>query len=230
MTNKPYSYKEKPRRSWFFWIFLILIVLLIGLWLLGYGPWGRHCKTAAANASNNAGAMLPQAAPTLGTPVVNSPTQAFAAEAAKAAIVPDSVAPAVVTGTSTSATTASAPTPSAPVAVVDSKSSTAPEVNIYFNINKTDTPSTVHDSLQPIVAFVKNAAQAKIQLTGLHDPSGSTSKNLRLANERSKAVQTQLQAMGVADVRIEILTPSESTGTGKPSEARRVEVRVVTAK
>lgn len=227
MKNTPNAYQQKTRRNWFFWIFLLLIVLLIGLCLLGYGPWGRHCQANAPVAvatSNNTGSIQP--------PIASAPSAAAGAHSSSAA----PAAPAVVSSapseslptTSTSVNTSTSPAPAAAVATV--KVSAPPELNIYFNINKTETPTTVQDSLKPMVAYLNNHPQTTVQLTGLHDPSGSMPRNLQLANERSKAVQTQLQEMGVASNRIEILSPSQTTGTGQPKQARRVELRVVAAK
>ena len=65
---------------------------------------------------------------------------------------------------------------------------------------------------------------AKVDITGYTDKSGSLDKNLELAKERAKAVRDALKEAGVAADRINMKKPEAVTGDGDNKEARRVEI------
>ncbi|MCE2969925.1 MAG: OmpA family protein, partial [Burkholderiales bacterium] len=81
-------------------------------------------------------------------------------------------------------------------------------------------------SLAPIVAYLQANAGAKAVISGFHDPTGNRDANQDLAKNRAKAVREQLKAAGIAEDRIVLQKPQETTGTGTDPEARRVEVSV----
>lgn len=206
MTNNPTKNNQKSGLSWYFWIALILLLSLICLWLMGYGPWGKFCKENAV--ANNAQVTQTSPVATVQSHIVPAaPVQAPVIAAASAI-------PAV---------------PAAAQAVSQAPLLTPakiPEARIYFRIDRKDVPPDVDKTLNEVVKYMQKNASSKVQLTGFHDASGSKEHNIELAMSRSGAVKTSLVGMGVTPERIEILKPSETTGTGQPSEARRVEVRV----
>jgi K(+)-stimulated pyrophosphate-energized sodium pump len=72
---------------------------------------------------------------------------------------------------------------------------------------------------------VKAVGEGKMAvLSGFHDTSGDPAKNAELAKQRAFAVRDALKALGVAEDKVELSKPAESTGSGSAAEARRVEV------
>ncbi|MDX1914699.1 MAG: OmpA family protein [Methylophilus sp.] len=97
---------------------------------------------------------------------------------------------------------------------------------LYFDIAKTNLPSTSNDSLAPIVAWLKAHPNTKAVISGFHDASGNKELNHQIAKARAKSTFDALVAAGVDAANIEMRKPTETLGTGDPKEARRVEVSV----
>ena len=57
-----------------------------------------------------------------------------------------------------------------------------------------------------------------------HDATGDAALNAELAKQRALAVRDALKGLGVAEDKIELKKPEETTATGSNAEARRVEV------
>jgi outer membrane protein OmpA-like peptidoglycan-associated protein len=122
---------------------------------------------------------------------------------------------------------APAPAPvAAPAAPVAAAVAPPPAANVYFGLDKTDLPGDVDQTLTQVVTYLKANDGAKALLSGFHDPSGDKAHNASLALNRARAVRAQLAKMGIADDRVVMAKPAETTGTGAPREARRVEVSV----
>lgn len=118
-----------------------------------------------------------------------------------------------------------APTP-APAPVAAPAPAALPFAKIYFELDKFYLPADANASLAPIVAYLQANAGAKAVISGFHDPTGNRDANQDLAKNRAKAVREQLKAAGIAEDRIVLQKPQETTGTGTDPEARRVEVSV----
>jgi outer membrane protein OmpA-like peptidoglycan-associated protein len=100
-----------------------------------------------------------------------------------------------------------------------------PEVaKLYFALGNDSLPIDSATTLDPIIAGLKRNGDVKAVISGFHDPSGNANKNKTLAKARAQAVHDALIAAGIDPIRIEMRKPQETTGTGDPAEARRVEV------
>ena len=72
---------------------------------------------------------------------------------------------------------------------------------------------------------VKAVGEGKVAvISGYHDASGDPAQNAELAKQRAFAVRDALKTLGVAEDKVELSKPAESTGSGSAAEARRVEV------
>jgi K(+)-stimulated pyrophosphate-energized sodium pump len=143
----------------------------------------------------------------------------------KPAAVAEVVAP-VVAPVAAAVAPAAVPTPPpvAPAAVVPAAS--IPAAKVYFDLDKTALPKDVDATLAEVQAYLKANGDAKAKIAGFHDPSGNKAHNEDLAKNRAKAVKTEFTKLGVAEDRLVMEKPMETTGTGDAKEARRVEVTV----
>jgi outer membrane protein OmpA-like peptidoglycan-associated protein len=115
--------------------------------------------------------------------------------------------------------------PAAAAAVADDGASVRVEngvVKFYFATGKADLAAGANEALADIVKGV--AAGQKAVVSGFHDATGDAAQNAELAKNRALAVRDALQALGVAEDRIELKKPEATQGTGSNAEARRVEV------
>jgi len=115
------------------------------------------------------------------------------------------------------------PVAAAPAPAVSSLPAAA---KIYFAVGSADLPGDAAATLAAIVAHAKANPNAKLAISGFHDPSGSQAVNEEVAKNRAKAVRDGLKNVGIAEERIELKKPQLTTGTGDAAEARRVEVSV----
>ena len=115
--------------------------------------------------------------------------------------------------------------PAAAAAVADDGASVRVEngvVKFYFATGKADLAAGANEALADIVKGV--AAGQKAVVSGFHDATGDAAQNAELAKNRALAVRDALQALGVAEDRVELKKPEATQGTGSNAEARRVEV------
>ncbi len=106
---------------------------------------------------------------------------------------------------------------------------TAPSISnakLYFGYDKANNPKDNDGSFSKIITYLKNNNSAKASIYGFHDPSGDHNYNRGLANRRAESVALIMMATGIQSHRLIVKHPVETTGTGKPSEARRVEVNI----
>ncbi len=102
-----------------------------------------------------------------------------------------------------------------------------PEIaKLYFGLGSSKFPQDTTLSLATIIAYLHKNNEAKAIITGFHDASGNVSWNKRLSNKRAATVSRLLQKAGIGINRIIIVKPAETTGSGIPKEARRVEVNI----
>jgi cytochrome c5 len=94
---------------------------------------------------------------------------------------------------------------------------------VYFDTGKAALTADGKGTVGAVVSALK-ATSDKVDVTGYTDKSGNLAKNLELAKDRAKAVRDALIAGGVAQDRINMKPPVETTGTGADKEARRVEI------
>lgn len=95
-------------------------------------------------------------------------------------------------------------------------------VKFYFASGKADLAAGALEALRDSVA----AAQAgkRLVISGFHDATGDAAFNAELAKQRAMAVRDTLVGAGVAEAKIELKKPEQTTGSGNAAEARRVEV------
>lgn len=101
-----------------------------------------------------------------------------------------------------------------------------PAAKLFFAGGKNDLPADAGDTLKSVLEYLKANAASKATISGFHDPSGDKAQNEELAKNRAKAVREALKAAGIEDDRIVMQKPQETTGSGDPAEARRVEVGI----
>jgi outer membrane protein OmpA-like peptidoglycan-associated protein len=95
-------------------------------------------------------------------------------------------------------------------------------VKFYFASAKADLAAGANEALADVVKGVAEGKKAVI--SGFHDATGDAALNAELAKQRAFAVRDALKGLGVAEDKIELKKPEETTATGNNAEARRVEV------
>ena len=95
-------------------------------------------------------------------------------------------------------------------------------VKFYFASAQADLAAGANEALAEVVKGV--AAGQKAVVSGFHDATGDAALNAELAKQRALAVSDALKALGVAEDKIELKKPEETTASGNNAEARRVEV------
>ena len=100
----------------------------------------------------------------------------------------------------------------------------ADPVKVYFAVNSVAVPAETAKMLEGIVTYAKASSSAMLGISGYHDKSGDQATNQELAKNRAMAVKALLLAAGVAEDRIQMAKPMETTGGSDDKEARRVEV------
>ena len=95
-------------------------------------------------------------------------------------------------------------------------------VKFYFASAKADLAAGAKEALAEGVKGVADGKMAVV--SGFHDATGDAALNAELAKQRALAVRDALKGLGVAEDKIELKKPEETTATGSNAEARRVEV------
>jgi outer membrane protein OmpA-like peptidoglycan-associated protein len=97
-------------------------------------------------------------------------------------------------------------------------------VKFYFATGKADLAEGAKDALKAAVEAV--ATGKALVVSGFHDSTGDAALNAELAKQRAFAVRDALLGLGVAQDKIELLKPENTSGSGSNAQARRVEVAV----
>jgi outer membrane protein OmpA-like peptidoglycan-associated protein len=118
---------------------------------------------------------------------------------------------------------ASAPVASQPAAAPITM---PPTVKVYFALGKFVPPTETPAHLADVVSYLKAHPDSKAVIVGYHDPSGNAAWNAVLAKRRAEAVQAALEQAGIAAGQTELHKPQDTTGSGDPAQARRVDVSV----
>lgn len=95
-------------------------------------------------------------------------------------------------------------------------------VKFYFAVGKADLATGAKQALADVIKGVLQGKKAVV--SGFHDATGDLAVNQELAKQRAFAVRDALKALGVAEDKIELKKPEETTASGSNAEARRVEV------
>jgi len=151
----------------------------------------------------------------VGTVVVKRIGAAKAAKAAPAATALASNAPAAPVANMAAAATA----PAADAASVRVENGI---VKFYFATAKAELAAGANEALADVVKGVAEGKKAVI--SGFNDATGDAAANAELAKQRAYAVRDALKGLGVAEDKIELKKPEDTTASGSNAEARRVEV------
>jgi K(+)-stimulated pyrophosphate-energized sodium pump len=99
-------------------------------------------------------------------------------------------------------------------------------VSFYFEVGQADAPAGAAQELAALVRFAQDNPNAKLGISGFHDSKGDPEKNAELAKTRARNVRDVLRAAGVAEDRIVMDKPVDTTGSADDRQARRVDVFV----
>jgi len=127
-------------------------------------------------------------------------------------------------GAQLAASSAPAPAQEAPKEAAKAVAPAALPAKLYFQVGKSALPADAMDTVKAVAELLAAKPEAKVDITGYTDKSGSLDKNLELAKERAKAVREALKGAGVAEDRINMKKPEAVTGGADNRDARRVEI------
>ena len=180
---------------------------IAALFLLSYCNKGSDAAKQAADGAKSAAATASTAA----------------ADAAKA--VADAAA---AKATTDSAAKQAATTAPAGSGVVGYLADGLPALKIYFESGKTAVAVEFDDNSKGLVEFLKANAGAKAVVSGYNDPTGNAAVNEELSKNRAKGIAAVLKAAGIAEDRMLLEKPANTTAGAALSneEARRVEVTI----
>ncbi len=104
----------------------------------------------------------------------------------------------------------------------------APSLKVYFDTGKTEVAGEFGAKAKDLVEFLKGNASAKAIVSGFNDPTGNAVANAELSKKRAQGVAAALKAAGVADDRVVLEKPADTTAGAAVSnaEARRVEITI----
>ena len=98
-------------------------------------------------------------------------------------------------------------------------------VKFYFASGKSEVAAGGKEALADVVKAVAGGKKAVV--SGFNDATGDAAKNAELSKLRAFAVRDALKGLGVAEDKIELKKPENTTAAaGSSAEARRVEVTI----
>lgn len=193
-----------------------LVAGIAALFLLSYCNKGSDAAKQAADGAKNAAAAT-------STTATADAAKATEDAAAKAKADADAAAKATVDAAA-KATAEVIPTGSGLVAFTHDG---APALKVYFDSGKTAVAAGFAETAKELVEHLKANASSKAVVSGFNDPTGNAVANAELSKNRAKGVAAALNAAGIAEDRVLLEKPADTTGSAlSNSEARRVEVTV----
>ena len=109
--------------------------------------------------------------------------------------------------------------------VLDGMHEGMPVLRVFFDTGKTDVATAFADKSKALVEFLQANPDVKAVISGFNDPTGDPARNAELSKQRAQAVQSALQAQGVAADRTVLEKPAETTDAATSNAAaRRVDV------
>ncbi len=104
----------------------------------------------------------------------------------------------------------------------------APALKVYFDTGKVEVAPEFAAKSKDIVDYLKANAGAKAVVSGYNDPTGNAAANAELSKKRAQAVAGGIKAAGIAEDRVLLEKPANTTAGAALSnaEARRVEVTI----
>lgn len=122
-----------------------------------------------------------------------------------------------------------APTPAVPqgAGVVKLVVLGLPRLSVYFDTAKSDVTPEFDAAAADIKAYADANPGARFDVSGYNDPRGDAAFNAELSKNRAQRVAAALVALGIAESRIDLEKPPETTdSTTSMENARRVDVVV----
>jgi outer membrane protein OmpA-like peptidoglycan-associated protein len=125
-----------------------------------------------------------------------------------------------------------APEPSAPAipegaGIVSEVVEGRPKVSVYFAVGKAEISPDFAAAVAPIKAWLEAHPDDRVQLSGFTDPTGNAAANAELAKNRAQGVAAALAAEGIANERMDLVKPADSSDESVDlAGARRVEITV----
>lgn len=98
---------------------------------------------------------------------------------------------------------------------------------VFFSVAKADLTAQSKETLDGVVAWMKENSTVKMALKGYASPEGNLNFNNRLSGRRVNAVADYLVANGISRDRLEITPSGIDSVTNTWPEARRVDIRPV---
>jgi outer membrane protein OmpA-like peptidoglycan-associated protein len=199
--------QDDDSHGWILGVVFGIVALVIAL-AVGVGIYQTNLKTKAANAAGAASATTSGAAQAANTPATDGSTTAVAAAGATAAV--------------SDAAMLNAAQAAADAASVKVENGV---VKFYFASGKAEVAAGGKEALADVVKAVAGGKKAVV--SGFNDATGDAAKNAELSKLRAFAVRDALKALGVAEDKIELKKPENTTAAaGSSAEARRVEVSI----
>jgi cytochrome c5 len=115
--------------------------------------------------------------------------------------------------------------PAAPKLAADGSGVLASDglVKLFFASGKAALPGAAEAALARLAEQIKADGKSAV-ISGFHDSKGSPERNAELAKQRAFGVRDMLLGMGVAQDKLQLKKPENTTGSGDNAQARRVEV------
>lgn len=102
-----------------------------------------------------------------------------------------------------------------------------PKVSVFFDVGKNEIAPEFTAAVAPIKAWLDANPADRVQLSGFTDPTGDAAANAELAKRRAQAVAAALTEQGVAEDRMDLVKPADSSDEAVDlAGARRVEITV----
>ncbi|WP_227814446.1 immunoglobulin-like domain-containing protein [Nitrogeniibacter aestuarii] len=242
------------RRIWMV-VTIVLVLMLVFLAVLGFGPGGRNCPLTDCGPALAPlpipGATDDLQAPSLSlhgdNPVFLKQGEAYD-EAGVSAVddadgeIPvgssgkvDSATPGRYTLTYSATDQAGNTSTLTRLVIVDAEGlpegvASAPglsTVRVYFAPGRTEVPADVGGTLSPILERLFTDEGATVVVAGFNDATGDPDSNQQLARARAESVRDHLVAKGVDVSRVMLDKPHQTQGSGRDAEGRHVELRVI---
>lgn len=122
-----------------------------------------------------------------------------------------------------------APTPAIPTGsgVVSESVEGRPVLRVFFAVGKSDVTKDLSTAATGVKDYVSSHPGAVVAVAGYNDPTGDAAANAALSKRRAEEVSKALQANGIPATSIQLVKPTDTSGTADTNAgARRVDVTV----
>lgn len=101
-----------------------------------------------------------------------------------------------------------------------------PVLIVFFATGESEVPATLAASTSPMKEYLDSHPEARLAVSGFHDPTGDAAVNAALANDRAERVKMALIDAGIAERLVTLEKPADTSAADADTlaQARRVEV------